>query len=1717
MESNNICQFILERVNNPATVLLDKPGHTYTCGRAKDNQIVCLSLTVSRHHCIFFHGKNELYVTDLKSSNGLFINGIAQTPFQTTKLQLNDVIGIGCPDVAVTDNSMFAYKLRMVNTPQTSENNHNNTPVLETISDFANTATTKTDAVIKRKRDEKNHDTKVLPNKIPKLENEVSILEKNSFKDKCKISDENDIEVIHVSLNNSTVDKNSSHHESLKNNASNDTPNVSKQNTKEVESSSHCEMESNMQEKENSVAMCKDKKQLHKNVQNAENNHVPSTHFKSVTKENDENVQTNLKDANSNANQTSKQCNKASNNTNESKTSDKIESTNRLSTQNNEFKSPTTLPPNFITNGDTIIKLEDELQLTDTDEEVYNTLYQNQLPAVSPIKLKKVQQEPKTQFSEVDVVNLSDSEDDIFPCSQLFDLKFGMNTSVKDEVKEEPTEIENERFSILDDAELVISLTDSEDEDSNWLHKLSRSQLLNEEDEIDLITKDPDVKKEDMDIEIIDNSNEIVTNIVTEQETELEKSIDKEKDTSLQDTDNVLKMHVPDFTAEKMDIDVEDFNKETVESSTSTAETSRKEVAESANNQNLHLTEKETESRTNASGPSATKITPLKRQKSLEKKVPQIEPPHLPTGRRSSSSNTLLEIPAKPMKQKLSAKEKKEQQEKLKIEEHLRMKEEKNRKIIHKWANCLPPTKKKASTATKKENIISTLSKEEKKALADSRKMKLKKIAMEEKRSSLDDNQDKRRVVSKPKAKVTMKSRTDFLVAETISASKVEETIEKPKTSSSKTSKSSKSKSIPKEISTQFQRSLTINDIGRIPKKSSATKAKANNAPQAIPPEVQLGNDIEIILDTNRKEIESSEKPRSESTSVQKESNLVRKSCMRTSPKKQKKRVSFSANLKSVHVYQIDQSNVLKKLVGKDAPIPIEKVSVKKPTGSTEFNAKLNEFLSRIFTWNPIWLEEQQYLSIPAPVVRNEEIHVMLTHYKSYDDYYNILAPLLLLETWHSITKEFQNMEQNYRRPTLMCSVVENSVQRNVVSTNVVMTTLMLEVLASKDDIHKQTQPVFGDLVFFEYVKNHEKGQTFHKIFAYVTNVHETVLTPMTRYNKDLRNYVKNPHSLLTYTMKTKPLDNNIPVNRVQRLRTVTYLRPSLRLVQALQHLPNSPLGDLILNPKVEMYQLPNVSEKEALITGDKLNKKQCEAVYKVTEAVVQKVAKLCFIQGPPGTGKSKVIVNIVTQILYGNNRYVNNKSSLRILVCAPSNAAIDEIVLRLLEIRSNIKNKGKMKPFKMVRIGRAEMMHATVKNISVTELAKRDIEKNMTCSSSITPDSVENEKLHLESKMNALKSQLSTSNTISEDYRQYIKMKLGDMVVKYELLKNCRPLNNKNEREYIRLQRAAENRILEHADIITCTLSSCYTNQMESIFGSNKKKISVCIVDEATQSCEAETLIPLMLGVNILVLVGDPNQLPATVLSPQAKKCGLDQSIFSRVQNAFDFQPNNPIIMLDTQYRMQHGISYWPNKFFYGGVLKSAVEVNHKFPFYPYRILNLNTYQNDDNFSNNDEAKFVANMIFSMLTFSNLDSWESCISYGILTPYNNQKSVIIEKINEKVSSLPENIKRKVKFDVNTVDGFQGQERDVIIMSCVRSERIGFLSDRQRLCVALTRAKHSLIICGNFNVFMVQLQRDLMWNSLLLDAKSRKVYFNVNANSGPHEIKPYIIRGKTKK
>ncbi|XP_011056871.1 PREDICTED: LOW QUALITY PROTEIN: uncharacterized protein LOC105147507 [Acromyrmex echinatior] len=1094
------------------------------------------------------------------------------------------------------------------------------------------------------------------------------------------------------------------------------------------------------------------------------------------------------------------------------------------------------------------------------------------------------------------------------------------------------------------------------------------------------------------------------------------------------------------------------------------------------------------------------------------KRLISIEPLSLPTRRRRSdhSKNKTTKI-HETSQLRVTTKEKSVSKLKAKLKHNLHSKEQKEN------------TDRKAKSKSVTDNSSSSeaksglsISKDEKKKIIEQRKMKLKEIAAEEKKLMAESDQSTKRR-NKPRAKVSFKTRGDFLITEQeprVSKSLPDKPAELSKSSNQSKKQSRNTINVLKEstisdkkaqncqktdvskdtvnnIAASLQQSLYLNNINIASEKSTVDFKATDDNKKKRSTSKDVTKKSNINTDSTFQVSELQDRSTERSSVIQKENfspNSLKSKLLKSSIKLKKiKKVTFS-DRSEIWEYDIDQGNSLRKL---------ESVTC------ADWRPKLEEFLLRIFMWNPVWLEEQRYLKCDPPIISENELQAMKPFYDSYEQYYEVAMPLLLLEMWCIMTKDFEMIQKNMQRTTVMCSIVENSITHTPIpSTNLFLTKLTLEVLVNKEDFNKQNHPIYGDLVYLEYVKNQHGKQIFHKIFAYVVNMQQHMVIPdSTYYNSDLKNYVKDPYTIIKYSVWTRPLEHII-VNRVQRLRTVTYLRSNIRMVQALQYLPHSPLSKLIVNPKIEDYQLPPLNEhftSSSLVTKEDLNSKQLEAVFRVTNAVIKKEAKLCFIQGPPGTGKSKVIVNLVAQILYGA---CQDKKSLRILICAPSNAAIDEIVIRLLHIRSTLKQKR----FNMVRIGRSESMHPKTKDISVPQIAKRHL-INISKGIKTTNNNIEDLSI-LQAHINSFNAELGSIKNVQEEKRYSLNRKLFETTVKYELMKSNKSIDEINSKERARYQRMSEDIVLQGANIIACTLSSCYTNQMESLFGGHKERISVCIVDEATQSCEAETLIPLMLGVTTLVLVGDPNQLPATILSQRAKKLGLDQSVFSRIQNVFASQSNNPIIMLDMQYRMEYAISYWPNRYFYGGKLKNATDYRMKFPFHAYRVLDHNFTQNYDKFSNTTEAEFVANIIYTMLKCAKWESTSTTITLGVLTPYNNQRTLVLNKINEKISSVPDDTKKKISFEVNTVDGFQGQERDVIIMSCVRSSGIGFLSDKQRLCVALTRAKHSLILCGNFRTFM----KDKMWKALLTDARNRGILCRMDTNATPSMIKKYIIK-----
>jgi superfamily I DNA and/or RNA helicase len=250
------------------------------------------------------------------------------------------------------------------------------------------------------------------------------------------------------------------------------------------------------------------------------------------------------------------------------------------------------------------------------------------------------------------------------------------------------------------------------------------------------------------------------------------------------------------------------------------------------------------------------------------------------------------------------------------------------------------------------------------------------------------------------------------------------------------------------------------------------------------------------------------------------------------------------------------------------------------------------------------------------------------------------------------------------------------------------------------------------------------------------------------------------------------------------------------------------------------------------------------------------------------------------------------------------------------------------------------------------------------------------------------------------------------------------------------------------------------------------------------------------------LVLVGDHEQLPATVTCMKAKSCDYQQSLFGRLVKLFstaggsmeeESMNKGPVLKLKTQYRMHADICDWPNRYIYGGELRPGDQERESL-LAPYTILNLVSPQTSDkgaqSKSNQGECTLAVQVADTVrrLTRSNP------LSIGIITFYAKQKAIISLELQNRLGRRESG----PCIDVNNVDGFQGSERDVIIISCVRSggESIGFLGEKERLNVALTRAKYALILIGDLDT----LKKHKLWSELISHAASKKVIINMASN-----------------
>ncbi|KAF6174661.1 hypothetical protein GIB67_006313 [Kingdonia uniflora] len=307
------------------------------------------------------------------------------------------------------------------------------------------------------------------------------------------------------------------------------------------------------------------------------------------------------------------------------------------------------------------------------------------------------------------------------------------------------------------------------------------------------------------------------------------------------------------------------------------------------------------------------------------------------------------------------------------------------------------------------------------------------------------------------------------------------------------------------------------------------------------------------------------------------------------------------------------------------------------------------------------------------------------------------------------------------------------------------------------------------------------------------------------------------------------------------------------------------------------------------------------------------------------------------------------------------------------------------------------------------------------------------------------------------------------------------------------------EKMCLQHACLIFCTISSSAKLHSKGMI-----PFGLLVIDEAAQLKECETLIPLQLpGIQHAVLIGDERQLPATVISKISEEAEFGRSMFERLVSL-----GHKKHLLNVQYRMHPSISLFPNTEFYNKQISDAPNVNESTykrqilqgnMFGPLSFINVangkEVYDNKHSLKNMVEIVVVAEIVENLYQASVATRIK--ISVGIISPYKAQVSALITKFGPIYENCSD-----FSLSIRSVDGFQGSEEDVIIISTVRSNwngSVGFLSNSQRTNVALTRARYCLWILGNEQTLI---NSGSVWKKLVIDTKDRGCFFNANDDKG---------------
>ncbi|GGE64712.1 putative DNA helicase [Pedobacter psychrotolerans] len=439
----------------------------------------------------------------------------------------------------------------------------------------------------------------------------------------------------------------------------------------------------------------------------------------------------------------------------------------------------------------------------------------------------------------------------------------------------------------------------------------------------------------------------------------------------------------------------------------------------------------------------------------------------------------------------------------------------------------------------------------------------------------------------------------------------------------------------------------------------------------------------------------------------------------------------------------------------------------------------------------------------------------------------------------------------------------------------------------------------------------------------------------------------------------------------------------------------------------------PSFQHTEKFILPNGLNESQQLAVSKIVSA-----DHLAIIHGPPGTGKTTTIVQAIKSLIKHRDQ--------KILVVAPSNTAVDLLTEKLAIEGLNV-----------IRIGNPARV--SEKLLSAT------LDHQMAD--------------HQEMKtIKTLKKQASEYKNMAHKYKRSFGKAERDQ--RKALFDEAHKIGKEIEK--------TESYIMDHlfnkAQVITATLVGANHYTVRQL------KYHTVVIDEAGQALEPACWIPI-LKAQKLILAGDHFQLPPTIKSTEAAKKGLSNTLLEKLVN---LHPES-VVLLNEQYRMNKNIMGYSSKVFYEDKLIAHASVAEQLLFKDDEPLNFidtagcsfDEKLDGTSTTNPEEAAFLIRHLHQLVTRLQMDfSLEYFPTIAIISPYKQQVQILKALMLEDDLLL----KHQNKIAVNTIDSFQGQERDVVYISLTRSNsegNIGFLSDTRRMNVAMTRARKKLVVIGD--------------------------------------------------